>query len=95
MHAAFAAPARVEGLGAAFSVGPAAGVVSTVSVIAAALALGPASGLAALGAGAVAALATTAWARRALGGRTGDTLGATVALVELTACLVLVGFARQ
>ena len=32
---------------------------------------------------------TSAWARRALGGRTGDTLGATVALAELAACAAL------
>jgi adenosylcobinamide-GDP ribazoletransferase len=95
MHGALAAPARSEGLGAAFRVAPAAAVVATASVVGAALALGPVRGLAALGASALAALTTTAWARRALGGRTGDTLGATVALVELTACLVLVGFARH
>ena len=95
VHGTLAAPARAEGLGAAFSVGPAAGALATASVVAAALALGPVSGLAALGAGGLAALAGTAWTRRALGGRTGDTLGATVAIVELTACLVLVGFARH
>jgi adenosylcobinamide-GDP ribazoletransferase len=66
-----------------------------VSVTGAAVALDPASGLAALAAGGLATLATTAWARRAIGGRTGDTLGATVAIVELTACLILVGFARH
>jgi cobalamin synthase len=32
------------------------------------------------------------WARRALGGRTGDTLGATVALTEVLVCVVLLGF---
>ena len=36
---------------------------------------------------------TWSWiATRAFGGRTGDTLGATVALVVVVACLVLVGF---
>jgi adenosylcobinamide-GDP ribazoletransferase len=94
VHGAFAAPARAEGLGAAFSVSPAATVVATSSVVIAALALGPARGLAAVGAAGLATLATTAWARRALGGRTGDTLGATVAIVELVTCLVLVSFAR-
>ena len=95
LHGAFVGPARPDGLGAAFSVGPGAGAVATASVVGAALALGPASGIAALGAGGLAALATTAAARRALGGRTGDTLGATVTIVELTTCLVLVGFARS
>src|SRR4051812_16900336 len=94
LHGALAAPARREGLGAAFAVGPVAVAVATAIVLAGAVALGSASGLAALAAGVVAALATTAWARHALGGRTGDTLGATVLLVELAACLVLVGFAR-
>ena len=52
-----------------------------------------------LTAGAAAMAATTlaagtwSWiATRAFGGRTGDTLGATAALVEVVACLVLVGF---
>jgi adenosylcobinamide-GDP ribazoletransferase len=95
MHAAFAVPARAEGLGAAFSVAPGGGVVATGSVVAAALALGRASGVAALGAAALATFAVTAWARRSVGGRTGDTLGATVMVAELSACLVLVGFARS
>jgi cobalamin synthase len=38
--------------------------------------------------------AVSALARRGLGGRTGDTLGATVALTEVAVCLVLLGFAR-
>jgi|SRR4051794_7248029 len=94
LHAAFAPPARRDGLGAAFTVGPAAAGVATALVVAGALALDLASGAAALAAAALATLATTAWARRALGGRTGDTLGATVLIAELVACLVLVGFAR-
>jgi adenosylcobinamide-GDP ribazoletransferase len=95
LHGAFAAPARPEGLGAAFAVEPAAGVAATASVIGAALALGPASGLAAVAAGGLATCAVTAWSRHALGGRTGDTLGATVVAAELVACLVLIGFARS
>jgi adenosylcobinamide-GDP ribazoletransferase len=95
LHAAFAAPARAEGLGAAFGVAPGAVAIATASVLAAALLLGPARGLAALGAAGLATLAVTAWARRSVGGRTGDTLGATVVVAELIACLVLVGFARS
>ena len=95
LHGALAAPARPDGLGAAFAVGPAAGIAATVSVIAAALALGPASGLAALGAGGLATGTVTAWSRHALGGRTGDTLGATVVAAELVASLVLIGFVRS
>jgi cobalamin synthase len=33
------------------------------------------------------------WSQRAIGGRTGDTLGATVALAELAALLVLLASA--
>jgi adenosylcobinamide-GDP ribazoletransferase len=40
------------------------------------------------------ALTMSAWARRVLGGRTGDTLGACVALVEVVVCLVILGAAR-
>ena len=94
LHGTFAPPARPEGLGAAFAVGPVAAGFATSSVVAGALILDLQSGVAALVAGGLATLATTAWARRALGCRTGDTLGATVLLVELATCLVLVGFAR-
>ena len=94
LHAAFARPARPEGLGAAFAVRPGLAGVATLIPLGGALALGPARGLAALLAAGLATAATTAWARRALGGRTGDTLGATVLIAELAACLVLVGFAR-
>src|SRR3954466_13379625 len=66
LHAAFAPPARRDGLGAAFTVGPAAAGVATALVVAGALALDLASGAAALAAAALATLATTAWARRAL-----------------------------
>jgi cobalamin synthase len=48
-----------------------------------------------LGTVGLATFAVTAWARRAVGGRTGDTLGATVVVAELIACLVLIGFVRS
>ena len=95
LHAALAAPARPQGLGAAFRVGRASLAVATATALAAALAWSPAAGLSALGAATLATLAMTAWARRAVGGRTGDTLGATVAIVEVAALLVLLGFARN
>ena len=94
LHGAFAPPARREGLGAAFTVGGVGVGVASGLVLVGALFAGPGRGLAALAVAGVAAAATTAWARRALGGRTGDTLGATVLLVELLAYIVLVGFAR-
>jgi len=57
------------------------------------LAAGPGHGLAALLAAASVALLVTGWARTTIGGRTGDTLGATVALAEVAVCLTLLGFA--
>ncbi len=90
VHAAAAPPARTEGLGAGFTPGTRAIAVAAVATIAAAiLVAGPAKGLIALAAGALVALATTAWARASLGGRTGDTLGATIALAEVAVCLAL------
>ena len=47
-----------------------------------------------LAAAAVAAL-VSAWARATLGGRTGDTLGATVALAEVAAAVVILGLDRR
>jgi cobalamin synthase len=45
-----------------------------------------------VGAGLTAA-AVSAWSRRSIGGRTGDTLGAAVALTEVVVCLVVLAFA--
>lgn len=89
LHAIAAAPARSDGLGARFSVGPLHLAAATVPAILAALLVGVGSGLAALGAGVGVAALVTLWSRAALGGRTGDSLGATVALTEAVAvCLV-------
>ena len=89
-HAAAERPARQDGLGAAFHVGPAAVAVATATAaLVALLACGPEPAVAALAAGLAAAAATTLYAHRLLGGRTGDTLGATVALAELTVTLTL------
>jgi cobalamin synthase len=49
-------------------------------------------GLAAVAAAGAVACAATVAAMRGLGGRTGDTLGATIALTELAATLVMLGF---
>jgi adenosylcobinamide-GDP ribazoletransferase len=94
VHAAAIHPARPDGLGAAFAPGPAAVAVATGSAIAIAIALDPIAGLAALAATALVVAATTISARDALGGHTGDTLGATVAMAELVAVVVLLVFAR-
>jgi adenosylcobinamide-GDP ribazoletransferase len=93
LHAAVLPPARREGLGMAFAPGWAA--LSTATALAAGtLALEPLAALAGLLAAAAVTAVTGALAARLLGGRTGDTLGATVALSEVAVCVVLLGFAR-
>jgi adenosylcobinamide-GDP ribazoletransferase len=93
LHATALAPARRDGLGAAFSPGLTALVVATGAAVAT-VALEPLPALAALAAAVVVMAAVSVIARWGLGGRTGDTLGATVALTEVAVCLVLLGFAR-
>lgn len=95
LHARWTPPARTDGLGSAFVPAPfavawATGAAVVVAVVADTTTAGPAvvSGL-------VVAGATGAGARRALGGRTGDTLGATVVLTELVVVLVALAFARS
>jgi len=90
LHAGMEEPARRDGLGAAFHVGPAAIAAATTTVLVGVPALcGLGPGGAALGAGLAAAVATTSLAHRLLGGRTGDTLGATVALADVAVVLAL------
>jgi adenosylcobinamide-GDP ribazoletransferase len=94
VHATTAPPARPDGLGASFDVSAVALALATVVAIAGAILLeGPVDGLAAVAAAAVTALVASAHARRSLGGRTGDTLGATVAVAELAVCLTLLALA--
>jgi adenosylcobinamide-GDP ribazoletransferase len=93
LHAVGAAPARPNGLGAAFRVSAAAVAVATVVAAAVALGLAGVDGLGALGVAALVAALVSAWSRRALGGRTGDTLGAAVALTEAAALVLLLGLA--
>lgn len=94
LHAVGASPARRDGLGARFEVSAAGLVIGTGLAAAAALVaggIGP--GLAAMAAGAVIAALVTASARRGIGGRTGDTLGAAVALTEAAVVVFLLGLA--
>jgi adenosylcobinamide-GDP ribazoletransferase len=94
LHAAATSPARPDGLGAAFNPGrPAVAVAGVAALATAFLVAGPAKALAAIAAGALVALAVTIWARGSLGGRTGDTLGATVAIAEVAVCLTLLACA--
>ena len=90
VHARAAPPARGEGLGAAFLPDPAALAFATVTTIGVAvLACGALLGLVAVAVGLATAAGSTVLARWALGGRTGDTLGATVALAEVAVCMAL------
>ncbi len=94
LHAVATPHARPDGLGAAFTPPVAAVAFAGLATIAVAiLLLGPVEGLAAVTAATVVALGTSVAARAALGGRTGDTLGAAVALVEVAVCLTAVAFA--
>lgn len=94
LHAISAPPARVDGLGAGFTVGRwALAIASAAALATVLLAAGPGHGFAALAAASVVALLITTWAGRTLGGRTGDTLGATVAIAEVAVCLTLFAFA--
>jgi len=91
-HAAATPPARADGLGASLRVGRLAlGVATAVSVIAALAICGLVAGAAAIGVSALVCALSVAFARRTLGGRTGDTLGATVAIAEVAVCVVLLG----
>jgi adenosylcobinamide-GDP ribazoletransferase len=92
VHARSAPPARFDGLGAAFTVPDRAVVVGLALAGAVAEgAVGPVDGLAALAvATGVGALASV-WSRRAVGGRTGDTLGASVAVAEVAVVVALLG----
>jgi adenosylcobinamide-GDP ribazoletransferase len=93
LHAIAVAPARPDGLGAAFSPRPTAVLIATV-LAATTIVLEPVPAAAGLVAAAITAGVTSAIATRTIGGRTGDTLGATVALAEAVVCLVLLSLAR-
>jgi adenosylcobinamide-GDP ribazoletransferase len=95
LHAAALPAARQDGLGAAFAPSRGSVAAATATVIIAALLHRLVAALGAAGMSLAVALAMSVWARRTLGGRTGDTLGATVALTEVLVCLVLLAFARH
>jgi adenosylcobinamide-GDP ribazoletransferase len=95
LHATATPPARPDGLGAALHVGRTALGAATVTSLLLALALcGLAPGAAALGAALLAAALSAGFARRTLGGRTGDTLGATIAIAEVAICTTLLALWR-
>lgn len=96
VHAVLTAPARAEGLGASFLVGGAPlAVATTIAVAVAAALVSPGAAACSLAAALLVAGALSDSTRRALGGRTGDTLGTCIALVEVIVLLVLLGWARH
>ncbi len=85
------APARPDGAGRLLTPTPLATAIGSATAIATALiAGGPGPGAIALAAAALVTALTIPVVGRALGGTTGDTLGATAKLVELTALIALV-----
>jgi adenosylcobinamide-GDP ribazoletransferase len=89
-HSAATPAARRDGLGAALHVGRAALLAATIFSAPLALAVcGPLPGVAALAAAALSAALSVLFVRRTLGGRTGDTIGATIAVTEVIVCTTL------
>jgi adenosylcobinamide-GDP ribazoletransferase len=94
LHSRAVAPARSDGLGADFNVETPALLAGAASAGAISLVvLGPAHGVLAVAVAGAVALLTAAWARATLGGRTGDTIGATVAVAEAAVLLAVLAVA--
>jgi adenosylcobinamide-GDP ribazoletransferase len=92
LHAGAAAPARQDGLGAAVRVTAPAALIATLSALVVMVAaVGVARGLMSAGVCGLVGLGSAALARRTLGGSTGDTIGAAVAVCELAVCVALLG----
>ena len=91
LHTVTSAPARSDGLGAGFSVGVYGLAIATILAAGGAIGLERLDGVVTLGSAGAVAVLMTLWARRALGGRTGDTLGAVVALAEVAVVFTLLG----
>jgi adenosylcobinamide-GDP ribazoletransferase len=89
----FVTPARADGLGASYgSARPGFAIGSVVAIAIALVASGILAGLVALAGAALAAAVMGRFARRLVGGRTGDTLGAAVLVTELTVYSVLAAY---
>jgi adenosylcobinamide-GDP ribazoletransferase len=90
VHALATPPARRDGLGAAMHVSRAALLAATIFSVPLALAVcGLTPGAGALGGATLSAALSVLFARRTLGGHTGDTLGATIAVTEVVVCITL------
>ncbi|HEX3873052.1 MAG TPA: adenosylcobinamide-GDP ribazoletransferase [Solirubrobacteraceae bacterium] len=92
VHAETAGPARTDGLGAGFVVERGAFVVASgLAGVICVVGGGVVGGLVGLGVAGAVGLVISAWSRRGLGGRTGDTLGACVAIGEVAVVVCMLG----
>jgi adenosylcobinamide-GDP ribazoletransferase len=90
---AYLAPARADGLGAAFSATlPGLAIGSAAAAVIAIAVAGVGAGLSAIAGAVIAAAATALVARRLVGGRTGDTRGAAVLVTEVVVVSVLAAY---
>ena len=94
LHARSTTPARRDGLGAAFAPSWPAVLISGATATAIAVAAFGVRAAAVVIPAVLTAALVSAWARRLLGGRSGDTLGAAVVLTDLAVLVVLVGTAQ-
>lgn len=90
LHAAGAPPARQDGLGAGLRITPTrAGIGALGALVVTVVAAGIAGGLVSAGACGLVSATSALLARRTIGGSTGDTIGAAVAVTEVAVCLAL------
>ena len=95
LHGIGARPARADGLGAELHVEPWALAIATLIAGAIIVAVaGPGRGAISLGVCGLVSALSAVLARRTIGGSTGDTIGAAVALTEVAVCLALSGMWR-
>jgi len=95
LHGAGATPARGHGLGGAFRVTTAPLAIATALMVAiSCAAYGLMKGGVGLGVCSLVSGLSSVLARRVIGERTGDTLGATVAITEVAVCLALLAMWR-
>ncbi len=89
-HVLATLPARSDGLGAAMHASRGALLAATIFSVPLALAVcGPIPGAGALIVAGLSAALSVLFVRRTLGGRTGDTIGATITVTEVVVCTVL------
>jgi len=88
LHARCTRPARSDGLGSGFLPSWISVAVGGLTAVVVAVACDVAAAPFALLVGFLVAAGVTVWSRRTLGGRTGDTLGATIVLTEVAVVLM-------